>query len=75
MTEHKNILDLPIERQKELAKRMNLSHEEWVVKMKQTSAELKEFSAQLDANKGKRPEGWTDADAERFQKKIDSATH
>lgn len=67
------VLDLPLERQLELTELLGYStHAEWVEDMKESLKKCAEASARFQW--GVRPEGWTEEDVERFQKKIDS-TH
>lgn len=67
-----SILDLPIERQKEIASEEGVEFNAWVEKTKKYLAEGEAFRKRLDANKGIRPEGMTEDDVKRFQRKIDS---
>jgi len=67
------VLDLPIERQEELAKLMKMSHKDWVVMTKRDIEATNTFCEMLDKTEGKRPDGFTEEDAVRFQKKADSA--
>jgi hypothetical protein len=67
-----NVLDLSLEKQEAMAERRGMAHADWVVMIKETLKEGEAFRQELDANKGVRPEGWTDEDTKRFQKKIDS---
>lgn len=69
-----SILDLPIERQREIAKKRNMSFDDWVAETRRSLDRCRAFSQELDANKGIRPEGMTEEDVARFQKKIDSGT-
>lgn len=70
-----SVLDLPIEKQKELAELEGMPHDAWVKKTKKILLEMDSFREELDANKGIRPDGFTEEDVKRFQAKIDSATH
>lgn len=70
-----SVLDLPIEKQKRLAEMEGMSFDAWVKETKKEIKEVEAFRKELDANKGIRPDGFTEEDAKRFQAKIDSATH
>lgn len=69
------VLDLPLKERLEIAKSEGLSLEEWTQQTRIELQEMEDFAAELDANNGVRPEGMTEEDVERFQKKVDSATH
>ena len=69
-----NVLELPIEKQKELAQLEGMPFVEWVEATRQEFSADERFRKELDANKGIRPEGMTDSDVGRFQRKIDSST-
>lgn len=69
MTE--TVLDLPIERQKELAALQGLSHGRWVETMKAHLSSSEEYSKALDESRADLPPD----EAERLQEKVDSATH
>lgn len=71
MTEVTSVLDLPIERQKELAARRGMSHGEWMEHTKKTSAERKEFLRKLLNDELEDP-GMTPEQIANFQSKIDS---
>lgn len=67
-----HVLDYPIEKQKEQAEMLGMSHDEWVKTMTESRKMAREHSKAFQW--GVRPDGWTDEDAKRFQAKIDS-TH
>jgi hypothetical protein len=68
-----DILQLPIEKQRELAEAEGMSLEDWVMHQHELSRNFEEHERVLEANKGKRPSGWTDKDTDAFQKKVDSS--
>lgn len=68
-----SVLDLPTKRQKELAALEGKTLEQWARDKKIILDESRLYSKMLQENSGKRPEGWTEDDIERFQKKIDSS--
>lgn len=68
-----SVLDLPIERQTELAALEGKTLVQWIQDKKLILDESRLYSKILQENSGKRPEGWTEDDVERFQKKIDSS--
>lgn len=66
------VLDLPIEQQQKLADLEGVTHKDWVKATKNELASADAFRDKLDANEGARPEGMSEDDVKRFQKKIDS---
>lgn len=69
--EIESVLDLPIEKQKAIAKIMKMSHSEWVKVTKKNAREADEFLKKIKW--GVRPKGYTEEDARRFQSRVDSA--
>ena len=69
--EQMNVLDLPLEKQKELALQMGESHSVWVEGVKRRQMENAAFMKKVhdaEANGGK----LTDEERKRFQAKMDS---
>ncbi len=66
------VLDLPEERQIEIAKRSGQSLEQWRKSVIERDKRASEFSAMLDANEGNRPPEATDEEIDRFQARVDS---
>ena len=67
-----NILDLPLDRQREIASRHGLSLAAWQKEMRESNARFKAVQDRLDAGEGVRPDEATEEDIDRFQARIDS---
>jgi len=67
-----NVLDLPIEKQEELAKRMGRPHKLWVEDVKRRLKEGDEFLEKVKEVEAKGG-NMTPEERERFQRKMDSA--
>lgn len=71
----KDVLDLPIEEQRQLAESSGMSLEDWVQYQQRLTEEMEKWEILLASKRGKRPEGWTEKDekkAMRFQTIVDS---
>lgn len=69
-----NVLDLPIEKQREIAARRGLSLDQWQEEMRISNANFKAAQDRLDANEGVLPEGWTQEGEDQFQARVDSGS-
>lgn len=73
MNNIEDVLDLPLDKQRILAKAEDMSLDAWIQYQKKLSQEFEEREALIEKNKGKRPEGWTNENVKIFQMKIDSS--
>lgn len=67
-----NVLELPEQQQRAIAAREGMAFDAWRRDVEKSNAKCQKFQAEIIANEGNRPEGWTDADAARWQRKVDS---
>lgn len=68
-----SVLDLSEDQQRQLAVREGKTPDAWRRDAEASLETLHAFSAKLQANEGIRPDGWTDEDAARWQRKVDSS--
>lgn len=68
-----SVLDLPIERQKQIAKEMSMELEEWQAMTKRNLAEMQAFIDELVIAEPVFTDDYTKEDFERFAQRIASA--
>lgn len=72
MTRVSSVLDLPEDRQREIAQRNGQSLAQWRAGVIERDKRAAEFSARLDVVEGIRPSEATEEEIDRFQARIDS---